>query len=92
MVSFSDLGRHVVRDAKLQMRKDALHAVEGLLPRGPQVFLHGPRHGGENGLRRLAGVHHLARVLGGRGQRRLLFMEAFDMREGLFDCHHQPAT
>lgn len=59
------LRRHVVCDAELQMCEDALHAVEGLLPGGPQVFLHGPRHRGEDSLSRLPRVHHLPRVFGG---------------------------
>ena len=82
------LGAHVVRDAELQVREDALHAVEGLLPGGAQVLLHGPGHGGEDGLRRLPWVHHLARVLGGR--RHLVVVETLDVREGLLHRHHQP--
>lgn len=82
------LGRHVVRDAELQVREDALHAVEGLLASGAQVLLHGARHGGEDGLRRLPRVHHLPRVLGRR--RHLVVVETLDVREGLLHRHHQP--
>lgn len=58
------LGGHVVRDAELQVVDDALHAVVGLLPGGTEVLLHGPGHGGEDGLSCLPGVHHLPRVFG----------------------------
>lgn len=75
-------------DAELQVREDALHAVEGLLPGGPQVLLHGPGHRGEDGLSRLPGIHHLPRVFGGRGD--LVLVQALDVREGLFHRHHQP--
>ena len=82
------LGAHVVRDAELQVREDALHAVEGLLPGGAQVLLHGPGHGGEDGLRRLPWVHDLPRVLGGGGH--LVVVETLDVREGFLHRHHQP--
>lgn len=59
-----NLGGHAVHDAELQMVDDALHAVIALLPGGPQVLLHGPCHGGKDGLGGLPGVHHLPRVFG----------------------------
>lgn len=77
-----------MRDAELQVCEDALHAVEGLLTRGSQVFLHGPGHGGKDGLSRLPRIHHLPRVLGGRGE--LVIVEALDVREGLLHCNDQP--
>lgn len=86
--SFVYLWRHVVCDAELQVCEDALHAVEGLLPGGPQVFLHGPGHRGEDGLSRLPGIHHFPRVLGGRGD--LVFVQTLDVRERLFHRHDQP--
>lgn len=82
------LRRHVVCDAELQVCEDALHAVEGLLPGGSQVFLHGPGHRGEDGLSRLPRIHHLPRVLGGRGD--LVFMETLDVCESLLHRHNQP--
>lgn len=82
------LWRHVVCDAELQVCQDALHAVEALLPCGPQVLLHGPGHWGEDGLSCLPRVHDLPRVFGGRGQ--FVVVEALDVREGLLHRHHQP--
>lgn len=83
------LWRHVVCDAELQVCQDALHAVEALLPCGPQVLLHGPGHWGEDGLSCLPRVHDLPRVFGGRGQ--FVVVEALDVGEGLLHRHHQPA-
>lgn len=71
------------------MCEDALHAVEGLLSGGSQVFLHGPGHRGEDGLSRLPRIHDLPRVFGGQGE--LIFVQTFDVSEGLFHCHNQPA-
>lgn len=66
------------------MLQDALHAVVVLLPGGAQVFLQRPGHGGEDGLSRLSGVHHLPwRLL------LLLSLEALDVDEGFFHSHHQ---
>lgn len=76
-------------DAELQVCQDALHAVEALLPRGPQVLLHGPGHRGEDGLSCLPRVHDLPRVFGGRGQ--FVIVKALDVGEGLLHRHHQPA-
>jgi hypothetical protein len=39
------LGRHVMRDAELQVLQDALHGVVRLLLGGPKVLLHGTSHG-----------------------------------------------
>lgn len=80
----SHLGRHVVGDAEGQVLLDALHAVAVLLLGGAQVLLQGSRHGREDGLRRLTGVHHLA-----RRSPLLLLLKALDVREGLLYCHHQ---
>lgn len=77
-----------MRDAELQVVDDALHAVVGLLPGGAEVLLHGPRHGGEDGLGRLPGVHHLPRVLGG-GRGPLFVLVTLDVGKGFFYCHHQ---
>lgn len=51
-------------DAELQMVDDALHGVVGLLPCGPEVFLHGTRQGSKDGLGCLPGVHRLPQVFG----------------------------
>lgn len=81
-------GGHVVGDAELQVFDDALHGVEGLLPGGPEVFLHRTRQGGKDGLGCLTGVHRLPRVFwGGRG---LFGVVPLDVGEGLLDGHHQP--
>lgn len=77
-----------MRDAELQMCQDALHAVEALLPRGPQVLLHGPGHWGEDSLSCFPRVHDLPWVFGGRGQ--FVVVEALDVGEGLLHRHHQP--
>lgn len=67
------------------MLQDALHAVVVLLPRGPQVFLQSPGHGGEDGLGGLPGVHHLPwRLL------LLLSLETLDVDESLLHRNHQP--
>lgn len=66
------------------MLLDALHAVAVLLLGGPQVLLQGPSHGGEDGLRRLSWVHHIAGSLF-----LLLVLHALDMCEGFLYCHHQ---
>lgn len=58
------LGCHVVRDAELKVCEDALHTVEGLLPCGSQVLLHGPGHRGKDGLGCLSRIHYLSGVLG----------------------------
>lgn len=58
------LWRHVVCDAELQVCEDALHAVEGLLSGGPQVFLHGPGHRRKYGLCSLSRIHDLSRMFG----------------------------
>lgn len=55
---------HVVCDAELQVCEDALHAVEGLLSGGSQVFLHGPGHGSKYGLCSLSWIHDLPGVFG----------------------------
>lgn len=83
-VLLSHLGRHVVGDAEGQVLLDALHAVAVLLLGGAQVLLQGACHGREDGLRRLARVHHLA-----RRSPLLLLLQALDVREGLLYCHHQ---
>ena len=80
----ADLGRHVVGDAEGQVLLDALHAVAVLLLGGAEVLLQGARHGGEDGLGCLAGVHHVA-----RGFLLLLLLHALDVGEGLFYRHHQ---
>lgn len=77
-----------MRDAELQVCEDALHAVEGLLPGCPQVFLHGSGHWGEDGLSRLPGIHHLSWVLWRRGS--LVLVETLDVSKGLFHRHDQP--
>lgn len=51
-------------DAELQMVNDALHCVVGLLPRGPEVFLHGTGQGSKDGLGCLPGLHRLPQVFG----------------------------
>lgn len=79
-----DLGRHVVGDAEGQVLLDALHAVAVLLLGGPQVLLQGPGHGGEDGLRRLPRVHHVAGSLF-----LLLILHALDVGEGFLYRHHQ---
>jgi len=79
------LGRHVVGDAELEVLQDALHGVVGLLLGGAQVFLHGPGHGGEDGLSRLPWVHDLPGVL------LVLLLQPLDVGEGFFHRHHQPA-
>lgn len=79
------LGRHVVGDAEGQVLLDALHAVAVLLLGGPQVLLQRSGHGGEDGLGRLSRVHHVPRRL-----LLLLLLHPFDVREGLFNRHHQP--
>lgn len=89
MINSAHLGGHVVGDTELQVCEDALHAVVGLLARGPQVLLHGPRHGGKDGLSRLPGVHHLTGVFVGRGCG-VIIMETLDVGEGLFHRHYQP--
>lgn len=68
------------------MLLDALHAVAVLLLGGPQVLLQGPGHGGEDGLRRLPRVHHVARSL-----LLLLVLHALDVGEGFLNRHHQSA-
>lgn len=78
------LGRHVVGDAELQVLEDALHGVVGLLLGGAKVLLHGPSHGGKDGLRRLPGVHHLPGVL------LLLLLQPLNVSEGLLHRHHEP--
>lgn len=83
-------GRHVVRDAELQVCEDALHAVEALLPSGPQVLLHGPGHRGEDGLSCLPRVHHLSGVFRRRGG--LVVVETLDVREGLLHRYNQPTA
>lgn len=83
------LGRHVVGDAELQVVDDALHAVVGLLPGGAQVLLHGPCHGGKDGLGCLPGVHHLAWAFR-RGRGWLVVLQALDVGKGFLYCHHQP--
>lgn len=77
-----------MRDAELQVVDDALHAVVGLLPGGAEILLHGPRHGGKDGLCRLPGVHHLPWMFGG-GCGRLFVLVTLDVGEGFFYCHHQ---
>lgn len=57
------LGRHVMRDAELQVLQDALHGVVRLLFGGPEVLLHGTGHGRKDGLGCLPGIHHLPGVL-----------------------------
>lgn len=75
-------------NAELQVVDDALHAVVGLLPGGPEILLHGPRHGGEDGLSSFSGVHHLPWVLG-RGSRCVVVLVTFDVGEGFLHSHHQ---
>lgn len=82
------LRSHVVCDTELQVLDNALHGVVGLLPCGAQVLLHGPRHGSEDGLGGLPGVHHFPRVFG--GGRCVFVLVTLDVGEGLFHCHHQP--
>lgn len=76
-------------DTELQVCEDALHAVVGLLARGPQVLLHGSGHGGEDSLSRLPGVHHLTGVFGGR-RGWLVVLETLNVGEGFLYRHHQP--
>lgn len=76
---------HAVGDAEGQVLQDALHAVVMLLPRGSQVLLQSPGHGGEDGLGGLPGVHHLPwRLL------LLLGLETLDVDESLLHRNHQP--
>lgn len=78
------LGGHAVGDAEGQVLQDALHAVVVLLPRGAQVLLQGPGHGGEDGLSCLPGVHHFSRRL-----LLLLSLETLDVDEGFLYRHYQ---
>lgn len=64
MITVLYLWRHVVRDAELQVCEDALHAVEGLLSGGSQVFLHGPGHGSKYSLGSLSWIHDLPWMFG----------------------------
>lgn len=84
---WSDLRRHVVGDAEGQVLLDALHAVAVLLLCCPQVLLQRSSHGGENGLRCLAGVHYVPWCL-----LLLLLLHALDVSEGFLYCHHQSGS
>lgn len=81
------LGGHIVGDAELQMVDDALHGVVGLLPCGPEVFLHGTCQGRKDGLSRLPGVHRLPQVF--RRGCGLVDVVPLDVGEGFLYCHHQ---
>jgi hypothetical protein len=59
-------GGHVMGEAGGEVLQDALHGVARLLAGDAQVFLQGPRHGREDGLRRLHRVHRDARAWGTR--------------------------
>lgn len=76
-----------MRDTELQVVDDALHGMIGLLPGGTEVLLHGPGHGGKDGLGSLPGVHQLPRVFGGRCS--LFILVTPDVGEGFLYCHHQ---
>ena len=52
----------VVRQTLRQVRQNRLHGVARLLARDAQVLLQGARHRGEDGLRRLVGVHRQRRT------------------------------
>lgn len=82
------LGGHVVSDAELQVVDDALHAVVRLLPGGAEELLHGPRHGGKDGLSCLPGVHQLPRVFW-RGWDCFVVLVTPYVGKCFFYCHHQ---
>lgn len=88
MLILTHFGRHVVCDAELQVRDDALHAVVWLLACGAQVLLHGACHRRKDGLSGFPRVHHLTRVL--RGHSRLVLLETPDVCERFLYGHHQP--
>lgn len=77
-----------MRDAELQVVDDALHGVVRLLSGGTEVLLHGPSHGGKDGLGRLSGVHQLTGVFR-RGCDCLILLLTLDVSEGFFYCHDQ---
>lgn len=74
-------------DAELQMVDDALHGVVGLLPCGPQVFLHRTCQRRKDGLGRLPGVHCLPQVF--RWWCGLFGVVPLDVGEGFLHGYHQ---
>lgn len=80
-------GGHIVGDAELQMVDDALHGVVGLLPCGPQVFLHRTCQGRKDGLGRLPGLHRLPQVF--RRGCGLFGVVPLDVGEGFLYGYHQ---